>query len=173
MTVRDDGTWIIDHIGVLVPDLEAGVARWSAMLGCRFSPAARYRTHHYVDHSGPAHLHDARIAFSDLEGPRVELMEATGDGTHGPAQLGIHHLGVNGVADPEAVLAALRDRGLREDGVASTADGLIHLFFTDPALLDGVRIEVVSTRPSPAVADDGSPLPRDPVTGRPDYWRSV
>lgn len=163
---------IIDHIGVLVPNLEDGIERWSRATGYTFSPVARYRTHHYIDHTEPGeHFHDARISFS-LEGPpRIELMEVTGNGTHGPEQVGIHHLGMNGIEDPEGVLAELEKDGVPHDGRAMTPEGLIHLFFTDKSILDGIRLEFVSTRRGPTVQDDGSPMWRNPETDRVDFFQ--
>jgi catechol 2,3-dioxygenase-like lactoylglutathione lyase family enzyme len=162
---------LIDHIGILVPDLEEAIERWSAATGYTFSPIARYRTSRYRDrHCSALHDHDARISFS-LEGPpRIELMEATGEGTHGPAQLGVHHFGFNGVADPEGKMTELASLGIGDDGVSLDEDDRILLWFTDRAALDGVRLEFVSPLPGPVVADDGSALPRDPATGRADLW---
>lgn len=162
---------LIDHIGILVPNLEEGIARWSAVTGYRFSPIARYRTHRYSDHSDlEQHYHDARISFS-LEGaPYIELMEATGSGTHSTEQLGVHHLGLRGIEDPDGRLAQLAEIGVGYDGVSRDAEGRILLVFTDKTALDGVRLEFISPLPGPVVADDGSELPRDPVTGRADFW---
>ena len=162
---------LIDHIGILVPDLEEGIARWSAATGYRFSPIARYRTDRYADHTDlDPHFHDARISFS-LEGPPfIELMEATGEGTHGVAELGVHHLGIRGIDDPEARLVELAGLGIGRAGVSTDAAGRILLAFTDKAALDGIRIELISPLPGPVVADDGSELPIDPVTGRRDLW---
>jgi hypothetical protein len=162
---------LIDHIGILVPDLEAAIVRWSQTTGYTFSPIARYRTHHYIDASQPdPHFHDARIAFSKEGSPRIELMEATGTGTHGSDQLGIHHFGFIGVQDAEGRATELKDLGVAVDGCALDDDGRILLFFTEKSALDGIRLEYVSTLPGPTVADDGSPLWRDPATGRNSFW---
>jgi hypothetical protein len=165
---------LIEHIGILVPDLEEGIARWSAATGYTFSPIARYRTERYVDHTedGP-HFHDARIAFSREGAPRIELMEVTGEGTHGPAELGIHHLGFQGIADPEAHAAALAAAGVGHDGVSYDAEGRILLCFTDKTALDGIRLELISPLPGPIVRDDGTELPRDPQTGKANLWADV
>lgn len=162
---------LIDHIGILVPDLEDAIERWSRVTGYTFSPIGRYRTDHYADHTDPEpHFHDARISFSREGTPRIELMEVTGNGTHGPAQVGVHHLAIMGVADPEARRAELAADGVEIDGCAFTPDGRILLMFTDKAVLDGVRMEYISPIPGPVVADDGSELWRDPATGRGSLW---
>src|SRR5690625_1745386 len=162
---------LIDHIGILVPDLEVAIKRWSAATGYHFSPIARYRTDRYLDHACEAlRHHDVRLSFS-LEGsPRIELMEATGEGTHGPDELGVHHFGFNGVADPAKRRDELAALGVGSDGVSLDEDGRMLLFFTDKNALDGVRLEFVSPLRGPIVADDGSDRPTDPQTGRSDLW---
>jgi len=162
---------LIEHIGILVPDLEEAIERWSAVTGYTFSPIGRYRTERYSDHTDETpHPHDARISFS-LEGPpRIELMEVTGNGTHGPDQLGIHHLGIQNVADPEGHRKVLADKGVMIDGCSYDEEGRILLMFTDKTVLDGIRVEFISPLPGPLVADDGSPLWRDPVTGKASLW---
>lgn len=161
---------LIEHIGILVPDLEEAIARWSAATGYTFSPIARYRTSNYTDHTGPEHFHDARISFSKEGGPRIELMEVTGDGTHGPAETGIHHLGFTGVEDCAGRMRELDERGIGHDGVAYDDEGRILLWFTEKSALDGIRLEFVSPLPGPTVADDGSALWIDPATGRNSLW---
>jgi hypothetical protein len=96
-------------------------------------------------------------------------MEATGQGALGPSQLGVHHIGFAG-ADPERRIAELAGRGIGHDGHALDERGRMLVCFTDEAALDGLRLEFVSALPNPIVADDGSPLPRDPATGRVDIW---
>jgi hypothetical protein len=162
---------LIEHVGFLVPNLEEAIERWSAITGYTFSPIARYRTNNYSDRNDPEpHFHDARISFSKEGPPRIELMEVTGAGTHGPAQVGLHHFGFPGTADCEGRLAELAAIGVGDDGQALTDDGRILLWFTDKDALDGVRLEYVSPLPGPTVADDGSALWVDPATGRNSLW---
>jgi catechol 2,3-dioxygenase-like lactoylglutathione lyase family enzyme len=162
---------LIHHIGILVPDLEAAMDKWGRVLGYSFSPIGRYRTHRYCDHSDPElHFHDARISFS-LEGPpHIELMEATGTGTHAAAQLGVHHFGFPGTPDTKARMAELAELGIGADGQSFNADGELLLWFTQKAAMDGVRLEYISPLPGPTVADDGSELWHDPQTGRHNLW---
>ncbi|MFD4957850.1 VOC family protein [Microbacterium sp. NPDC058389] len=158
----------IEHIGILVENLEEAIERWSAALGYQFSPVARYRTQRWVDSSDRSpHFHDARISFSLQGPPRIELMEVSGNGTHSAAQLGIHHFGFPGHADPLASAAA---SGLAVDGQSLTGNGDTLLCFTEKAALDGIRLEFISPLPGPVVADDGRPLQRDALTGRADLW---
>ncbi|HEY4224338.1 MAG TPA: VOC family protein [Pseudolysinimonas sp.] len=164
---------LIDHVGILVPDLEEAIERWSAATGYTFSPIARYRTPRYSDHSDATpHFHDARMSFSRQGPPQIELLEVTGSGTHGPEQLGIHHLGFRGIDDPAQRLAELEVLGLRSDGLSLDEQGRLLLCFTDKRDLDGIRLELISPLRGPVVADDGRALPIDPATGRADMWAS-
>jgi catechol 2,3-dioxygenase-like lactoylglutathione lyase family enzyme len=45
---------LIDHIGILVPDLEKAIERWSTATGSTFSPIARSRTDRFRDTADPA-----------------------------------------------------------------------------------------------------------------------
>lgn len=162
---------IIDHIGILVPNLEEGIERWSAATGYSFSPIARYRAHRYCDQSESGErFHEARISFSKEGPPRIELMEVTGNGTHGMAQAGVHHLGFQGVCDAAERLVQLASLGIQTDGVALNDADEILLCFTRKEDLDGIRLELVSPARGNVVADDGSEMWRDPDTGRVSFW---
>ncbi|MDR1213011.1 MAG: VOC family protein [Propionibacteriaceae bacterium] len=161
----------IDHIGFLVPDLDAAIARWSAATGYTFGPIARFQAARYLDHAGPElRLQEPRITFSVEGPPYIELMETTGLGTHDEGQLGVHHLGFRGLTDLGRQLQRLDAAGLGHDGVAFDAADQVVLFFTEPAALDGIRLELISPRPGLMLTDDRTrEYPRDPVTGRVDF----
>jgi catechol 2,3-dioxygenase-like lactoylglutathione lyase family enzyme len=162
---------LIDHIGFLVPDLEAAIEKWSKVTGYTFSPIGRYRTNRYSDRSNPTpHFHDTRISFSKEGPPYIELMSVTGSGTHGPDEAGVHHLAIRGVADMAGRVAQCAAAGVGVDGTSFTEDGQVHLCFTDKHDLDGIRFEFVSPFNGPTFADDGSELSIDPVTGRRSLW---
>ncbi|WP_248199325.1 VOC family protein [Microbacterium invictum] len=157
----------IDHIGILVPDLEAAIARWGVVLQCDFSPIGRYRSAHYVDSAdGIPHLHDARFSVSRSRAPYIELLEAVGEGSHAPSRLGVHHFAIR---VPRADVEAER-QGLGLIAHSREPDGRMHICFTDPAALDGVSLEFVSDFPGPILSDDGSPAWRDPGTGQASLW---
>lgn len=161
----------IHHIGILVPELEEAIEKWSQLTGYTFGPIHRYRSSRYADASNPdPHLHDARLSFS-LEGePHLELLEATGDGTHGRDHLGVHHLAFVDYDDLSVEKQRLADLGVVVNGEDRNADGDILLFFSDPATTSSVRLEYVCPLDHPNVMDDGSPMWRNPVTGRYDAW---
>jgi catechol 2,3-dioxygenase-like lactoylglutathione lyase family enzyme len=162
---------LIDHIGILVADLDEAIARWSSVTGYTFSPVARYRTALYSDHSDPEpHFHDTRVTLSRQGPPAIELMSVTGHGTHSATELGVHHFAFRDIADVPARIAACAALGVREDGKSLMEDGRVHLWFTDKRDMDGVRLEFISRFPGPSVADDGSSLWVDPATGRKSYW---
>lgn len=150
---------LIEHIGVLVDDLEAAIERWESVMGYTFGPICRYRTDSWVDSSeeGPHH-HDARLVFSHEGPPRIELMEVTGRGTHGPSQRGFHHFGIIQVEEADELRRSFIDRGIAVDGASLDAAGRAILWFTDPESLDGVRLEFVGVEPQPAFTDSGVAL---------------
>lgn len=162
---------LIEHIGILVPNLEEAIARWSSVTGYIFSPVARYRTELYCDKSDPTpHFHDTRISFSLQGPPRIELMSVTGQGTHSAAHVGVHHFAFADIDDVAARIAQCGALGVREDGRSLMPDGRVHLWFTDKRDMDGVRLEFISRFSGPTVADDGSALWIDPTTGRKSLW---
>ena len=162
---------LIEHVGILVPNIEEAIELWTRITGYTFSPIGRYRTDRYVDSSDESpHHHDARMSFSKEGPPRIELLEVTGEGTHGPEQLGVHHLAFMGTKDPAGRMRDLAELGVGGDGTVYDDQGRVLLCFTDKADLGGVRIECVSPLPAPTVADDGGLLWVDPATGRNSLW---
>ncbi|MCV2395136.1 VOC family protein [Actinotalea sp. M2MS4P-6] len=162
---------LIHHVGILVANLEEAIERWERITGYTFGPIHRYRSSHYRDSSEQdEHLHDARLSFSREGTPHIELLEATGTGTHGAANLGVHHLAFVDYGDLEAEHERVTGLGLQVDGRDVNDAGELLLFFTDPPSTDHVRLEFVAPRDHPNVMDDGSPMWRDPSTGRFDAW---
>lgn len=162
---------LIDHIGILVENLEESIVNWSKVTGYTFGPIGRYRTALWRDHSDTEpHPHDARIAFSQEGPPYVELMEFHGEGTHSRHEgEGFHHFGFLEYPDVEGRMSELAQIGVRHDGEALDGDGRVILWFTEKRDLDGVRLEYVSTSPQPVVADDGSYL-AEPLVELPEGW---
>lgn len=162
---------LIDHIGILVPDLEKAIERWSAATGYTFSAVHRYRTDRYSDHSNPEpHHHDARISFSKEGPPYLELMEFHGHGTHSAQQgEGFHHFGIVDHPDIERRMRELAELGFRDDGKSLDANDAVLLWFTNKDDLNGMRLEYVSSAAQPIVRDDGSEPYRDD-RGAPTLW---
>ncbi|MFE2716533.1 VOC family protein [Streptomyces mirabilis] len=162
---------LIDHIGILVADLEDAISRWSAATGYTFSEIHRYRTDRYVDSSNPEpHHHDARISFSKEGPPYIELMEFHGQGTHSAAQgEGFHHLAFVDQPDLEQRMADLAEQSIGHDGLVLGENDRVLLWFTEKKDLNGIRIEYVSQDAQPIVKDDGTPPYRD-ERGKPSLW---
>lgn len=149
----------IHHFGVLVEDLEGAIERWKAVTGWEWDAIGHYRTDNYSDFSDrEPHHHDARTAMSTNEGPKIELMEFHGNGTHSGAQgEGLHHVAF--IQNPD--LAGQREHfanvGIGIQGGATDDSGADLLFFTEPADLDGIRLEIVDvTRQHPIYREDGT-----------------
>lgn len=158
----------VDHIGILVLDLEEAIERYRRLLGVEFSVVGRYRTDRYEDASAQCpHRHDARFVVTRGPGPRLELLEATGEGSHAARFAGVHHLAFTGIADLDAEHDRVAAAGARIEAQNTDAAGRRLLFFTAAESWSGTRLELVSARPGPIVLDDGSPAPVDPRTGRP------
>lgn len=158
----------VDHLGILVLDLEEAVERYRRLLGVEFSPVGRYRTERYEDGSEPCpHRHDARFAVTRGAAPRLELLEATGEGTHAARHAGPHHLAFTGLDDLDAARDRALAAGARAEAQNTDAAGRRLLVFLAAEPWSGARLELVSSLPGPIVLDDGSPAPVDPRTGRP------
>ena len=154
---------LIDHVGVLVTDLEEAIATWAQVTGYSFTPVMSYRTDRYVDHSSAdPHFHDARIAFS-IEGPPfIELMEFTGEGTHAASQgEGFHHIGFR-VPDPVERRDILATHGVGHDGASLDEAGQPILWFTTPEDLNGMRLEYIGPVQQPVYDADGELVVYDP-----------
>lgn len=165
----------IEHIAFLVPDLEHAIERWSRITGYTFSPVARYRTGHFLACGADAPCDsDVRLVVSREAAPRVELIEVTGDGMYGPDQVGLHHIGFRASGDEvEAQIALLSEVGVGADARITDPEGALLTWFGSKGDFDGVRLEYITPAPAPLVQDDGSPIPIDPATGRPNPWRST
>lgn len=162
---------LIDHIGVLVENLEEAIVAWEKATGYTFSPIGRYRTERWRDHSDTTpHPHDARIAFSEQGPPYIELMEFHGEGTHSAKEgEGFHHFGFLDYPDVQAKMDELEAAGFGHDGEALDEEGRTILWFTEKRDLNGIRLEFVSTTPQPVVADDGGELAA-PLVQLPEGW---
>lgn len=160
---------VVDHIGILVLELEEAMERYRRALDVEFSVVGRYRTTRYEDasHDCP-HRHDARFVVTRGTGPRIELLEATGDGTHAARFAGVHHLAFTGIRDLDAEHDRVVAAGARVEAQNTDDDGRRLLFFLEERPWSGTRLELVSARPGPIVLDDGTPAPVDPRTGRPN-----
>jgi catechol 2,3-dioxygenase-like lactoylglutathione lyase family enzyme len=117
------------HVGILVRDVEAARADFTAKLGVEFEPV----------HSQPiATGETTRFCYSVQGPPYLELVEMTGTGSWSADQPeGFHHIGLS---DP-SVPARCRVFDDQVDLIAPDEDGAPRVALTRPEALHGVRVE--------------------------------
>jgi catechol 2,3-dioxygenase-like lactoylglutathione lyase family enzyme len=117
------------HVGILVRDVEAARADFTAMLGLEFEP---------VHSRQIATGETTRFCYSLPGPPYLELVEMTGAGSWSPEQPeGFHHIGVSDPGVPVRCAAF----GLGVELIAPGADGSPLVALTPPQALHGVRVE--------------------------------
>ena len=117
------------HVGILVRDVEAARADFTAKLGVEFEPTRGQQI---------ATGETTRFCYSLQGPPYLELCEMTGTGSWSPQQPeGFHHIGIS---DPDvpARCTAFGDQG---DLIAPGEDGAPRVVLTRPEALHGVRVE--------------------------------
>jgi catechol 2,3-dioxygenase-like lactoylglutathione lyase family enzyme len=117
------------HVGILVRDVQAARADFTAKLGVEFEPV----------HSQPiATGETTRFCYSMQGPPYLELVEMTGTGSWSPEQPeGFHHIGVS----DSSVAARCTAFGNQVDLIAPGDDGSPRVVLTRPEALHGVRLE--------------------------------
>lgn len=125
----------LEHVAIAVHDLEAAIAVYSAILG---QPESGRES---VESEG------VQVAFFDLDGPRIELLEPTGADTavgrflerRGP---GLHHIAFD-VPDIEDAIRRCTAAGLETVGAAPRKGaGGRQVAFLHPGGTAGVLIEL-------------------------------
>ena len=117
------------HVGILVRDVEAARADFTARLGLEFEP---------VHSQQIATGETTRFCYSLQGPPYLELVEMTGAGSFSPDQPeGFHHIGISDVSVPDRCAAF----DGRFDLVAPAEDGTPRVILTHPKALHGVRVE--------------------------------
>jgi catechol 2,3-dioxygenase-like lactoylglutathione lyase family enzyme len=117
------------HVGILIRDVEAARADFTAKLGLEFEP---------VHSQQIATGETTRFCYSFQGPPYLELVEMTGNGSWSAVQPeGFHHIGVS---DP-GVPARCAAFGNQVDLIAPGADGTPLVVLTRPGALYGVRVE--------------------------------
>jgi catechol 2,3-dioxygenase-like lactoylglutathione lyase family enzyme len=117
------------HVGILVRDVDAARADFTALLGVEFEPVQSQRI---------ATGETTRFCYSLQGPPYLELCEMTGTGSWSAEQPeGFHHIGVS---DPD-VPARCAAFGGQADLIAPEADGAPRVVLTRPEALHGIRVE--------------------------------
>ncbi|MDF5756956.1 antibiotic biosynthesis monooxygenase [Spongiactinospora sp. TRM90649] len=129
------------HVGMVVPDLDAAVARYSDVLGMEFTEPAVFDVPRLEDPD--PHPFKLTAVFSRSEPPYYELIQAEGDGICSVAHAG--KILYYGVWEPDMAgrLDTLRAQGVGLDALfRADADAVPFAMITAPDLL-GARIEYV------------------------------
>jgi methylmalonyl-CoA epimerase len=130
----------IDHIGIAVRDLEASLARWTALFRAKSGP---------IEEIAERRVRLAKLNF--LEGPAVELVSPLGDASPLLKFLeergeGIHHFCFE-VGNIEAMMEELKRAGVQfvsEKPQLGASGSLIA--FVHPRNLNGVLVELKEDR---------------------------
>ncbi len=129
----------INHIAIIVPDLDASLVFWRDTLGLALA------------HVEEVQSQEAVVAFMPAGDSEVELVKPTTD-TSGAAKFlarrgpGLHHIALE-VDDLDAMLERLKDKGVRlinETPIA--AAGGNRAAFIHPESANGVLVELYETR---------------------------
>ena len=139
------------HIGVVVPDLEKALARYSDVLGIRFTEPATFKIPRLEDPD--PHPGTLVAAFSMTEPPYYELIQAAGTGIIAPANAGRILYFACWEADMAGRLAALRKQKIGVDALfRMDAASPPFAIITAPDLY-GARIEYVDVSDRPPIEE--------------------
>ena len=117
------------HVGILVRDVEAARADFTAKLGVEFEPTRSQQI---------ATGETTRFCYSLQGPPYLELVEMTGTGSWSAGQPeGFHHIGLSDPSVPGRCAAF----GDEVDLIAPGEDGAPRVVLTRPEALHGVRVE--------------------------------
>lgn len=137
MTLRSQDLY---HTGIVVPDLEAAMARFTALAGYRWITPLSYTLAFRTVAAG-THEFTSTIVYS-VDSPHIELIEEV-PGSPWVAAPGnsVHHLGYFTDSLVDAA-RALEDNGFTFEATAAVSDSELALFayFVDSF---GTRIEIV------------------------------
>ena len=129
------------HIGILVPDLDEAIERFSDVLGVTFADRV-YQDSQYFDDGGVIKDLRLHLSFSTDGPPYYELLEAQGDGLYSLKHgIGLHHVGV-WEADCKAKRKEFETKGMNHEATIYRPDGSVIVSFFEPGPLGGVRVEL-------------------------------
>jgi len=139
------------HVGIVVPDLQAAVARFSDVLGIEFAEPATFDVPRLEDPE--PHAAEVVAAFSMTQPPYYELIQAAGNGIISAANAGRILYFACWETDMAARMDALKRQGIGLDALfRMDANTTPFAMITKPDLL-GARIEYVDTVDRPAIEE--------------------
>lgn len=132
----------IEHIGIVVKDLEESIEKWSSLLRLDLKEVEEVNIQGVIN----------RVAFLPVGPTNIELVQTTAETGLAAEFLrerggGIHHIAFE-VEDVERIFNELRTRGVRFvwDKVIDGSRGSRVAFF-QPEELNGVFVELVQKKP--------------------------
>jgi len=138
------------HVGVLVPDIEKAMDRFSEALGLTFMDPAVAHVDAFEQASGTNVL-DLRITWSKEGPPYLELLESQdNEGLYGHHQEGLHHVGL-WEPDPVKLMERLVGMGLTKEAIQWAPEGGIIAAYTAPRELYGTRLEFIEASRKPGM----------------------
>jgi hypothetical protein len=132
------------HVGVLVEDLDAAMARFTELIGVTFGEPLSIRFDDVID-DGEHVDRELRVIYSVEGPPFLELIEAQDDGVWGRQHgEGLHHIGVwqDGL---DARIAALAAAGTEPQAVIHHLGETLAVYLT-PETAHGARLELVRVK---------------------------
>lgn len=139
------------HVGIIVPDLESAIARYSDVFDIQFTDPATFQIP-YLEDPEP---HDGQLvaAFSRTQPPYYELIQASGNGITSEALAGnILYFGV-WETDMAGRLRKLQSQGIGMDALFKMdAHSAPFAMITKPYLM-GARIEYVDVSDKEAIEE--------------------
>lgn len=138
------------HIGVLVPNLDKAMDRFSDALGLTFMDPAVAHVDAFEQASGMSVL-DLRITWSKEGPPYLELLESQDNhGLYGRHLEGLHHVGL-WEPDPAKLMERLEGMGLVKEALQWSPEKKIIAAYTAPRELYGTRLEFIEASRKPGM----------------------
>jgi catechol 2,3-dioxygenase-like lactoylglutathione lyase family enzyme len=143
------------HVGILVADIAAARERFAEVTGLEFTPVQTIRFAHFKDSLGSRPL-ELTVCYSTLGPPFLELVQSDpAGGVYGGEQgEGLHHIGFH-EPNVAARLGLMVTEGLSMEAArfGNKDPARLAAYYTNPAGLHGVRLEVVDERGRAALMD--------------------
>lgn len=127
------------HVGILVPDIEEAMARFSEVLGLSFRRPVTAQIDHFADPT-PREF-EATFTYSYEGPPYFELIEMADSLLHSPSNgEGLHHVGIWS-PNLQAAIPEFEAAGLGHEASILGPRGEPLVWFNKAADLHGTRIE--------------------------------
>ena len=130
------------HIGILVPEMNSAIEKFSDILHLDFSPPTPIHFNLVEGPDGP-YPYDSLFTYSRQGPPYIELVEARSFGIHANTSgFGVHHVGF-WETSIETQLETIEEKGLRAESRVVDPEGKTFVWYSNPDDLSGVRLEYI------------------------------